>query len=86
MAEPGCLCHCGCVLCVCAGDEATALIFAGEGVLYTGHISGCVRRWELPVMFTDEEEEEQGEEQAGGGEQAAEAAQQQQQQEAAWQQ
>ena len=62
---------------MCAGDEATTLVFAGEGVLYTGHISGCVRRWELPVMFLDEEEE---------GEEEAEEAPQQEQQGAAGQQ
>ena len=63
---------------MCAGDEATTLVFAGEGVLYTGHISGSVRRWELPVMFLDEEEEE--------GEEEAEEAPQQEQQGAAGQQ
>ena len=60
-----------------AGDEATALIFAGEGVLYTGHISGCVRRWELPVMFLDEEMEEGEEEAEEAPQQQQDAAQQQ---------
>jgi hypothetical protein len=46
-------------------------------VLYTGHISGCVRRWELPVMFLDEEMEEGEEEAEEAPQQQQDAAQQQ---------
>eukprot|EP00887_Chlorella_sp_A99_P001420 scaffold8.g1420.t1 len=31
-----------------AGDEVTALVWGAEGALYTGHVSGMVRRWDLP--------------------------------------
>lgn len=41
--------HCCVRLAGTAGDEATALVFGRDGLLYTGHISGMVRAWELPV-------------------------------------
>lgn len=40
-----------------AEDEVTSLIFAREGLLYSGHISGKVRKWELPVGESSEDEE-----------------------------
>ncbi|PRW55973.1 WD40 subgroup [Chlorella sorokiniana] len=40
-------------------DEVTALVFARDGLLYSGHISGAVRKWELPLASSEEEEEEQ---------------------------
>jgi hypothetical protein len=30
------------------GDEVTQLAWAEEGALFTGHISGKLRRWQLP--------------------------------------
>ncbi len=42
-----------------AGDELTALVFAKDGLLYSGHISGAVRKWELPVASSEDEDEEQ---------------------------
>ena len=46
----------------------TALAFGRTGLLYTGHVSGFVRAWELPVDDgEDDEEEEEEEEEAGGG-------------------
>ncbi|KAI7840354.1 hypothetical protein COHA_005900 [Chlorella ohadii] len=44
---------------VTEGDELTALVFAKDGLLYSGHISGAVRKWELPVASSDDEDEEQ---------------------------
>ncbi|KAI3436773.1 hypothetical protein D9Q98_006185 [Chlorella vulgaris] len=41
------------------GDEVTALIFARNGLLYTGHISGVVRAWELPVGGSSSSDDEQ---------------------------
>lgn len=50
----------------------TALVFARDGILYTGHISGMVRRWELPLAGSSEDGDEAPQLQA------AAAAQQQQ--------
>ena len=43
------------------GDEVTALLFAQGGFLYSGHISGMVRRWELPLGGSSSSEEEDDE-------------------------
>ena len=62
-------------------DEVTALIFARGGVLYSGHISGAVRKWELPVAESSGDEEEEAVPAAvalEGGTQQQPAAQQQQ--------
>ncbi|KAL4457845.1 hypothetical protein ABPG75_012710 [Micractinium tetrahymenae] len=40
-------------------DEMTALIFARQGLLYSGHISGMVRKWELPSAGSSDEDEEE---------------------------
>ena len=45
-----------------AGDEVTALIFAQAGILLSGHISGHVYAWELPLAGSSGEEEEEEEE------------------------
>ncbi|PSC71527.1 WD-40 repeat [Micractinium conductrix] len=55
-------------------DEVTALVFARDGLLYTGHISGTVRKWELPLESSSEEEEEVEEAKEGPAATAAEEA------------
>ena len=35
------------------------MVFARDGLLYTGHISGTVRKWELPLAGSSEDEEQQ---------------------------
>lgn len=52
----------------------TALVFARDGLLYTGHISGTVRKWELPLESSSEEEEEVEEAKEGPAATAAEEA------------
>lgn len=63
----------------CAGDEVTALVFARDGLLYSGHISGAVRKWELPLASDSEDEDV---EQAPAGVPLAEQQAEQQQQQA----
>lgn len=62
----------------CAGDEVTTLLFGRGGVLYTGHISGMVRRWEVPLGESSSSEEEEDEAPQAVELAAAGAAQQQQ--------
>ena len=61
-------------------DEVTALIFARQGLLYSGHISGMVRKWELPTAGSSEDEEEEEEEEEEEAPQAVDLQQQRQQQ------
>lgn len=49
-------------MCSADDDEVTALVFARQGLLYTGHISGMVRKWELPTGSSSEEEDDEADE------------------------
>ena len=53
-----------------AGDEVTTLIFSHGGILLSGHLSGHVYAWELPLAGSSGDEEEEEEEETSDEEAA----------------